>query len=173
MTKKTDVQEMTAADAGTWFSGAMGWHNGYRVVQSALSWGWEIPEEYRQDWNRFAATLDGEADHDLWCEANGDDGGLAEKATEHLQSLSPEGYVFVWDMGELSLIPEWQDCADNGDVDGCSVQYRSDNEGKGREVVIFCPDHNPCAGHNGEDADLTNSNVGVGETTYCDGSCQD
>lgn len=162
---------MTEADAGTWLDGSRGWANGYRVVLRACrEWGWKVPEEHWDDWAPFAAAaLGGRYDPILWAKANGDDDGLVKKATEHLQSLAPEGYVFVWDAGELSLIAEWQDCANTGN--GCSVQYRSDNTvGRGREVVILCPDHNPCEGHADTDGALA-SGVGVGESAYCDGSC--
>ena len=31
---------------------------------------------------------------------------LSDKATDYLQSLAPEGYVFEWETGELSLVQE-------------------------------------------------------------------
>lgn len=33
-----------------------------------------------------------------------DQGGLVDKATDYLNSLAPEGMIFDWDMGELSLL---------------------------------------------------------------------
>ncbi len=54
------------------------------------------------------------------------------------------------------------------DGNGCEVTGYDDN---GNEIVKLCRDHNPCEGHNGEDADLLNPNVNIGDTTYCDGSC--
>lgn len=133
----TGTQKITAADHGTWLDGAHGWTNGYRCIQRALSFGWTIPEEYREGWNQFVNSLNGDADHDLWHDANGDDGGFVDAATEYLQELAPENFVFRWDMGELSLLPVWVDCeADGG---GCES-----NEGhNGETFVTPCPDHRP------------------------------
>jgi hypothetical protein len=157
------VREMTAADAGTWLDGWHGWTNGYRAVERAVEWGWEIPEEYADGWRDFTENHHG--DHDVWAELNGDDGAFVDKATEYLQESAPEGYVFRWDDG-LSMLPDWSDCAMDGG--GCEVTgFRDD----GSEIVKLCREHNPCEGHVGEDSDLLNPNVGTGETTYCNGSC--
>jgi hypothetical protein len=158
----TDVRNMTAADAGTWLDGWHGWTNGYRAVERAIEWGWTVPEEYAEGWADFRENHYG--DHDTWHDLNGDDGAFVDKATDYLQEIAPENYVFRWDDG-LTLLTVWADCAADGG--GCDV----DMDSNGREIVKPCREHNPCEGHNGEDADLTNPEVGMGETTYCDGSC--
>jgi hypothetical protein len=161
----TDKQERISEDlAGTWLDGWHGWTNGYRAVLRAKEWGWQIPEEFREGWNQFVNTLNTDADHDLWCDANGDDGAMVDAATEYLQGVAPNGYVFRWDDG-LSLIPEWMDCAADGG--GCEV---TGYDNGGNDIVKRCPDHNPCEGHGGEDAQLT-SGAGIGEVVHCDGSC--
>lgn len=101
-----NVRKMTAADAGTWLEGSRGWSNGYRAVLRAAKWGWKVPEEHWEGWTAFVtAALNGTYDPILWAKANGNSGELVDKATEYLQSLAPDGYVFVWDKGGLSLIP--------------------------------------------------------------------
>jgi hypothetical protein len=133
------MAKIKASDAGTWLEGPQGWHNGYRAVLRAQEWGWTIPEEYRQGWNQFVNSLNTDADHDLWHDANGDDGGFVDAATDYLQELAPEGYVFRWDAGELSLTPAWMDCAADGG--GCEVTgWREDGS---EESVTPCRDHKP------------------------------
>jgi len=94
-------------DAGCWLDGHMGWHNTYRVVECAMNFGMEldIGEQYimkcYHDSDFFEPFTD-LGENDLWEAAI----ELSDKATDYLQSLAPEGYVFEWDMGELSLIQE-------------------------------------------------------------------
>lgn len=106
LAKPSDFPKITAADAGTWLVGSMGWHNGYRVVQRAAAFGWTIPEEYAAGWVTFLdswASDDG-PDSDLWDDLHGDDGDFVDRATDYLESRAPQGYTFVWDAGELSLV---------------------------------------------------------------------
>lgn len=227
------MARITAADHGTWLDGAHGWTNGYRAVERAISFGWTVPEEYAEGWAAFQKR---HGDSDLWEDANGDDGGFVDAATDYLQTLTPEGYVFRWDAGELALVPAWMDCADGGG--GCEIK------GFDEEGVIPCLDHKPdhlitvtpgkdgevtvilsiapdpdgpgdreigrvnvmvtgprlpepvdfwfpeliqsrlireaaerlikrtrCEGHYDDDHTLT-SGAGIGEPTFCDGSCQ-
>lgn len=88
--------------------------------------------------------------------------------------MSSENYGTIW---------VCQDCMlhhANGECGGC-------HEGHDEEPLsaIEAPFHvamgmawsehscgRECAGHGGEDADLLNPNVNIGETTYCDGLCQ-
>lgn len=133
----TETRTMTEADAGTWLDGFHGWTNGYRAVERAVEWGWKIPEEYAEGWAAFQANY---GDSDLWHDANGDDGGFVDKATDYLQEIAPEGFVFRWDDG-LALIPDWSDCAADGG--GCSVDWKSNGKGGLDEVVTRCPDHTP------------------------------
>jgi hypothetical protein len=106
----SEIGEVTTTDGkvwqlGTWLSAPMGWHNSYRVVQEAISEGWEVPEEYRDVWSVFTESLEsGHADHDLWWDANGDDDRLSDLATEFLQEKLPEGFELVWDACELTLM---------------------------------------------------------------------
>ncbi|MER6605728.1 hypothetical protein ABT282_07385 [Streptomyces sp. NPDC000927] len=153
------TSEITEADAGTWLDGAHGWTNGYRAVERAIELGWSIPEEYQEGWAAFQLNY---GDHDAWCEANGDDGGFVDAATEYLQSIAPDGYVFRWDDG-LSLIRDYMDCATDGN--GCEV---TGYDKRGNDIVKLCPDHNPCEGRYGEDYQLLSGSDG---TEYCDGSC--
>lgn len=104
------VPKITAADAGTWLDGHMGWHNHYRAIDRAVSYG--MPYSADDDAIRDAyadeaesVTLaDGEVlDQDSVAEAILGQGELLDKATDYLQSLAPKGYAFIWDMGELSL----------------------------------------------------------------------
>lgn len=232
------MAKISTADHGTWLDGAHGWTNGYRCVERAISFGWTVPEEYAEGWAAFEAN---HGDSDTWENANGDDGGFVDAATEYLQEQAPEGWVFRWDAGELSLMPAWMDCAADGN--GCDV---SENFETGETFVEPCPDHKPerkirivattmtddfttytvmlwdedgeilsgseeiqvsprpkygvvdtgeywfpetlrdkrvreiaeklirrtrCEGHYDDDRTLT-SGVGIGESTFCDGSCQ-
>ena len=129
------MAKIKAEDAGTWLDGRFGWTNGYRCVERAVSWGWKIPEEYAEAWAAFEAN---HGDHDLWCDANGDDGGFVDAATDYLQGVAPDGYVFRWDAGELSLTPAWVDCASDGG--GCEVSGWGMSE---NEHVTPCQDHKP------------------------------
>lgn len=98
----TETREITAADAGTWLDGYWGWHNGYRAVQHAMEHGYVLPEEIRAQWDAFMSTEP--LDHNAWTDINGDDGWLVTEATEYLNEHAPDGYEFVWDAGELSLM---------------------------------------------------------------------
>jgi hypothetical protein len=130
------MAKITAANAGTWLDGWHGWTNGYRAVEKAVEWGWTVPQEYADGWRDFTENHHG--DHDVWAELNGDDGAFVDAATEYLQESAPEGYVFRWDDG-LSMLPEWSDCAADGN--GCEVLgFDADD---GREIVRPCRDHQP------------------------------
>jgi hypothetical protein len=87
------VSTIPASAAGCWLDGAQGWHNTYRVVDMAVSHGFTVPEEWREDLEIFRSGLNVEADIDE----------LSDMATEYLQALAPEGYGFVWDACELTL----------------------------------------------------------------------
>lgn len=92
-----------AHEAGCWLDGAQGWHNNYRVVRRAVEYGMELPPEDHALLDRY------EDAHETNDEAAGaiiDQGGLADRATEYLNQHAPDGYVFVWEANELSLIPK-------------------------------------------------------------------
>lgn len=96
------VLRITPADAGCWLMGSVGWHNGYRVIDRACEYGFVVPAEYVSALDAYRNDTDNEDAH----EAIMGQGGLSDMATDYLQSLAPAGYVFEWDMGELSLMRE-------------------------------------------------------------------
>ena len=90
--------QITPANAGTWLDGALGWHNTYRVIDIAKAYGFTLEphnenlvDAFRQSEELTYSELD--VVHEISAEA-----------TDHLQSLAPEGYYFDWDAGELSLV---------------------------------------------------------------------
>lgn len=96
--------QITPADAGCWLDGSQGWHNTYRVCERAMSYGWlEDDPSDREAVNRLI--------EEFKSDDTGNDAGqvmseAADDATDYLNSLAPEGYIFVWDAGELSLMTE-------------------------------------------------------------------
>ena len=87
---------ITEADAGTWLSGSMGWHNTYRVIDVARDYGFAVSPEDMQAVRRYAdGDLSDQTDTVF---------DLSAEATDYLQTLAPEGYAFDWDAGELNLI---------------------------------------------------------------------
>lgn len=118
---------ITDANAGTWLSGPMGWHNGYRVILRAMSYGFVLPTEYDTDWDAFTDTLahDDGPDRDMWDDIHGDDGAIVDKATEFLDLRAPAGFEFHWDAGELSLAESWAICAMDGN--GCTEDERCED----------------------------------------------
>ena len=96
--------KITAADAGCWLDGSQGWHNTYRVCDRAMDYGWLADEPTELDVMRELSAR---------YEAGSTDGDIAEvmsesadDATEYLNSIAPDGYSFVWDAGELSLMAD-------------------------------------------------------------------
>lgn len=155
---------------GTWLEGAHGWTNSYRVIDIAEGHGFTMDADERAalDWYRASGESDASgSDEELdMLEIVTGQRGLSDRATDHMEELLPGGWTLHWDAGELSLLPDWSVCA--GEGNGCQVGV----DDRGNEIVVKrCFDHNPCEGHNGEDSDLLNPNVNIGETTYCDGSC--
>lgn len=106
MTVSLVKAEITPDMAGCWLGGHFGWHNAYRVVEKAHAYGFTIPSEYmdvmQNYWDHGTFTSFEETD-EQWEAVHGQ-GGLADQATEFLQGKAPEGYEFVWDMGELSMM---------------------------------------------------------------------
>ncbi len=99
----SDDALISPSDAGCWLEGAQGWANNYRVVDwAAGTFGFTVPEEYKaalEDYRKNGPS----ASEDSW-EAMVGQGGLSDQATDHLQKLAPDGFEFVWDAGELSLM---------------------------------------------------------------------
>jgi hypothetical protein len=101
-----DVPRITPDLAGTWLDGWHGWHNVYRVVDRAVEYGFTVPDDAREalEWFRKGDhTATDDASYDMY-EAVAGQRGLCDMATEFLSARAPEGYVFVWDAGELSLM---------------------------------------------------------------------
>jgi hypothetical protein len=96
--------EITPEMAGTWLSGWWGWRNAYRVIDRAVEYGFTVPDEYAAALAEYR-DMGHATSEDNWEAINGQ-GELSDQATEYLQSLASEGYVFVWDAGELSLMTE-------------------------------------------------------------------
>lgn len=122
-----------------------------------------IVEWYRASGESDSGSSDDELDK---LEAMTGQGGITVRAIDYIGEQLPEGWVLNVETGEYTVLQDWVECSAEGN--GCEV----DTDASGNVVLVKrCPDHNPCEGHSGEDADLTNPNVGIGETTYCDGSC--
>lgn len=154
-------------EPGTWLDGWHGWTNSYRIIDIAVGHGMTLdPEEQAAvEWYRNSGESDsGASDEELdKLELVTGQRGLSDKATEYMEEMLPDGWVLRWDDG-LALIPDWVDCAADGN--GCETGVDSE----GNEIVTKrCPDHG-CQGHHDDDHTLTRA--GIGEPTYCDGSCR-
>jgi hypothetical protein len=100
------LPKITPADTGTWLEGCHGWNNTWRVIDIALDHGWmnhgpEVQAHIREDVQRYI-ECNGCPDVDDYLFESIHE--LATDATEFLQSIAPEGYVFEWDAGELCLL---------------------------------------------------------------------
>ncbi len=98
---------ITEGMAGCWLDGHHGWHNIYRVIEIAQSYGFQVDDEdeaFIADWKRWrGGDMTAEEDknfEDGYPEAMND---LSDAATDYLDSLAPDGMAFEWDMGELTL----------------------------------------------------------------------
>jgi hypothetical protein len=90
--------------AGPWLDGNQGWHNHYRVVDIAQSYGWKGLDEWADGERTVARYRTNEwTDNDH--ESMLGQGGIVDEATEYLETLAPDGHHFEWSMGELSLLP--------------------------------------------------------------------
>ncbi|MFF8629707.1 hypothetical protein [Streptomyces werraensis] len=95
-------------ESGVWLDGRFGWHNAYRVVLKAKEWGFEVPAEDQWVMDEYCQNGDSllwEETEEMAETVNGQ-GGLADQATEFLQYHAPDGYQFIWDMGELTLMTD-------------------------------------------------------------------
>lgn len=139
MQDKVTLKDGTEVGVGTWLDGRYGWTNTFRIIDIAQSYGFEMDADDRAavEWYKDSGNV-GDSDDDLdKLEIVTGQGGLSEKATEHVQDLLPEGWILRWDAGELSLISAWSDCAADGG--GCEVATDHD----GNDVVEPCGDHRP------------------------------
>lgn len=96
------VNEIHASDAGVWLDGAMGWRNTYRVIRIAEGHGFEAIPELEDVISRLERYGQDDVTTEEWWDAV----SLSDDATDHLNSLAPEGFWFEWDMGELRLVNE-------------------------------------------------------------------
>jgi hypothetical protein len=94
--------------SGVWLDGRFGWHNSYRVVLKAEEFGFVVPEEYRDVMDNYRTNGDSMyfTETDEQWEAIHGQGELSDMATDFLQERAPEGYQFVWDMGEFQLMTD-------------------------------------------------------------------
>lgn len=96
--------------AGCWLDGHYGWHNTYRVVAVARAYGFTLSAD---DEAMIGAYERQESAVTLPCGTALDEASinehaieLSDEATDYLQSLAPDGFVFQWDTGELLLLSE-------------------------------------------------------------------
>jgi len=118
--------EITEADAGCWLDGSQGWHNAYRIVDRAEAYGFEVSADDRKVLDLYASddqsatvklSTGKVVDYELATECVVGQRELADKAFEYLDERAPEGYAFVRDAGELSLV---EDCGhDNCETGLC------------------------------------------------------
>ena len=89
---------------GCVFDGAQGWHNTYRLIDLAVGNGMELDccDTAALEAYRHAVATE---DHFGWIV---DQGGLSDKALEHLQSLTAPGLYWSWDDG-LFIVPGCQE----------------------------------------------------------------
>jgi hypothetical protein len=102
------VSKITPADAGCWLDGWQGWHNTYRVCDRALDYGWLAgkPAE-RADIEALEAEYQAmHADGFFVLDVAEAMDTASSDATEYLNGIAPDGYTFVWDAGELSLMAD-------------------------------------------------------------------
>jgi hypothetical protein len=123
------TEQIPESAVGCWLDGHFGWHNNYRVIERAESCGFVLDDDDRRLVEVYklngdveylarqladklerssdvppAARQEAEELIEAASEVVLGQGGLSDKATEHLDSLAPEGYAFNWDAGELSLL---------------------------------------------------------------------
>lgn len=91
----------TEGDCGTHLDGAHGWTNSARVVRKAAAHGFELTSEELSGLEQFENGEQNDA-----TDIVNDQGGLADRATDFLSEVTAPGLVWVWDMGELSLMSE-------------------------------------------------------------------
>lgn len=111
----------TSKDIGTHLDGAHGWHNNYAVVDLAMEHGMELDAEERADLEAYRKDQ-GHGSHnpDGVPGALLNQGGLVDKATNFLESVTEDGLSWEWDAGELSLAPVAHTWEYHGAIRECS-----------------------------------------------------
>jgi hypothetical protein len=125
---------------GTWLDGCHGWTNTYRIIEIAESHGFTMDADERAALEWYKGTSGGCGDgtdaEENMAEVIVGQGGLSDRASDHMEELLPAGWTLLWDAGELSLVRDYVACAEG--VGGCKVDY---DHREHREVVIPCHDH--------------------------------
>lgn len=91
------------SEAGCWLDGNQGWNNTWRVIERAENYGFKVSDEDRALIEKYKETSGTDEDAH---EVISGQGELSDKATEWLEELAPNGFTFVWDAGELSLMTD-------------------------------------------------------------------
>lgn len=99
-----EIPEITLDQVGVWISSHNGWRGIYRGIDIAVDYGFIVPGEYRDALADYREN--GPSAHEDNWEAIIGQGELSDMATDFLQDRAPDGYVFMWEAGELTLISE-------------------------------------------------------------------
>lgn len=91
----------TESDCGTHLDGCHGWANSARVVRKAMVHGFKLTPGELAGLEQFENGEQNDA-----TDVVNEQGGLADRATEFLGEITTAGLVWVWDMGELTLMSE-------------------------------------------------------------------
>lgn len=91
----------TDLNTGTIFDGCHGWRNTSRAIRLAMIYRMTLDTE---EITAVEAYESGDADDEQHEMVVGQ-GELCDRATDHLREITASGLEWVWDMGELSLIP--------------------------------------------------------------------
>lgn len=110
-------------DTGTYLDGSLGWHNTYRVVELAVSHGMVLDEA---DLHVLSQYKLGEVqDTDILDEVD----DLADKAVEHLESVTDDDVIWERDAGELILWDKAEFYAREWDMEAAMIQAFADHHG--------------------------------------------
>lgn len=164
MSTPDNAPEITADDAGTWVGGWHGVDSPALAIDKAEAYGFTVPDDYARALYNYRTHGHG-AHVDDWEAVNGQ-GELSDMATDYLNDHAPEGYLFRWDAGELSMLRDFENCAADGN--GCEIVPAID--ATETDKVSYCVEHSACEGHYDDDVALT-SGVPLGGAYYCDGAC--
>lgn len=142
MTNTITLKNGNEVEPGCWLDGALGWHNSYRIVDTAVHHGMELDAEEKAIVDAYRKS--GESDMDDSDEALNDleamagQGGITDKAIDYIGEQLPDGWVLRVEMCEYVVLEAWQDCAADGN--GCDV----DVDAAGNIVLVKrCIDHTP------------------------------
>ncbi len=107
------ITPATPADTGCWLGGVYGWHNTYRIIDTAIGRGMPITAEDEAALDMYRES--GESIDDGWMV-----GEMAEEALTWLnENVAPPGHLFTWHEGDLMMWSEAQYCTASGDKCWC------------------------------------------------------